>query len=108
MEFYIGQTFMGGWSFAPKGSAYCNGQLLAISQNTALLSLLGTTYGGDRRTTSGLPDLRGRYAMHHGNGSGLTPRPLGQKSGQEGVALNALQMPSHTHTASVKDGTLYP
>ena len=106
MEFYIGQIFMGGWNFAPRGSAYCNGQLLAISQNTALFSLLGTTYGGDGRTTFGLPELRGRYAMHHGNGPALTPRPLGQKSGQEGVALNTLQMPNHTHTAVVKDGTL--
>ena len=73
--------------------------LLAISQNNALFSILGTTYGGDGRTTYGLPDMRGRSAMHSGNGPGLTPRPLGQKSGTTTVTLTSNEMPSHTHSA---------
>ena len=95
---------MFGGNFAPRGWAFCNGQLLAISQNTALFSILGTTYGGDGRTTFGLPDLRGRVPVHSGNGSagpGLTPRPLGQKSGAETNTLNVNQLPSHNHTASL-------
>ena len=100
MEFYIGQIVMGGWNFAPRGTAFCNGQLLSISENQALFSLLGTTYGGDGRTTFGLPDLRGRVPMHQGDGPGLTPRPLGQKSGTETNTLNQNQLPSHTHTFS--------
>lgn len=90
---------MVGFNFAPRGWALCDGQLLPISQNAALFSLLGTTYGGDGRTTFGLPDLRGRAAIHQGSGPGLTPRPMGQKSGAEHVALNASTMPVHGHTA---------
>ena len=96
-EPFIGEIKMFGGNFAPRGWAFCNGQLLAISSNTALFSILGTIYGGDGRTSFGLPDLRGRVAMHAGNGPGLTPRPLGQKSGQEQVTLNTLQIPSHNH-----------
>jgi microcystin-dependent protein len=84
-------------NFAPRGWAFCDGQLLAVSSNDALFSLLGTTYGGDGRTTFGLPDLRGRLAMHAGSGPGLTPRQLGAKSGSEKVSLAAAQVGSHTH-----------
>ena len=86
MEPFIGQIMMFGFNFAPVGWAKCDGQLLAIASNTALFSLLGTTYGGDGRTSFGLPDLRGRFAMHMGQGSGLTnlcgrPQPRGRDSG---------------------------
>lgn len=84
-------------NFAPRGWAFCNGQLLPISQNTALFSLIGTTYGGDGRTTTALPNLQGRAPMHPGRGPGLTPRQLGQKGGTETVNLSEAQMPSHTH-----------
>ncbi|RMG56979.1 MAG: phage tail protein [Bacteroidetes bacterium] len=92
---------MFGGNFAPRGWALCDGQLLAISQNQALFSILGTTYGGDGRTTFGLPDMRGRIPMHPGNGPGLTSRRLGEKTGWESVTLNLSQMPSHTHQGSV-------
>ncbi len=91
---------MFGGNFAPRGWALCDGQLLPINSNQALFSLLGTTYGGDGRTTFGLPDLRGRVSMHPGNGPGLSSRRLGQKGGQEYVILNQTQIPSHSHSAS--------
>lgn len=97
-EPFVGQIMPVGFSFAPRGWALCDGQLLPISQNDALFSLLGTTYGGDGRTTFALPDLRGRVAVHAGHGPGLADRPLGQRGGAEQVALVATQMPSHTHT----------
>lgn len=100
MNPFIGQIIMFGGNFAPRGWAFCDGQLLAIAQNTALFSILGTTYGGDGRTTFGLPDLRGRVAMHEGTGPGLTPRSLGAKGGSETNTLNTTQMPSHNHTAT--------
>ncbi|MEL7059703.1 MAG: tail fiber protein [Acidobacteriota bacterium] len=84
-------------NFAPRGWAFCNGQLLPISQNTALFSLIGTTYGGDGRTTTALPNLKGRAPMHPGRGPGLTSRRLGQRGGVEMVTLSEAQMPSHTH-----------
>ena len=84
-------------NFAPRGWAFCNGQLLPISQNTALFSLVGTTYGGDGRTTFGLPNLQGRVPMHPGNGPGLTARQLGESGGVETVTLAESQMPTHTH-----------
>lgn len=84
-------------NFAPQGWAYCDGQLLAVSQNDALFSLLGTVYGGDGRTTFGLPDLRGRLPIHHGSGPGLTPRNLGSKSGSETATVTTPQLPSHDH-----------
>ena len=96
---FLGEIIMFGGNFAPRGWALCDGTLLAIAQNQALFSLLGTTYGGDGRTTFGLPELRGRLAMHAGNGPGLSSRPLGQKSGSESNTLNETQLPSHTHTA---------
>ncbi len=98
MEPLIGQIILFGGNFAPRGWAFCDGQLLPISSNSALFSILGTTYGGDGRTTFGLPDLRGRVPMHAGSGPGLTPRAIGQKFGVEDVTLTAAQMPNHTHT----------
>jgi microcystin-dependent protein len=101
MEPFIAQIMMFGGNFAPRGWAFCEGQLLPISNNAALFSLIGTIYGGDGRTTFALPDMRGRSPIGQGHGSGLTPRPFGQRGGVESVTLNQLQMPSHTHTASV-------
>jgi microcystin-dependent protein len=98
---YLGQIMPVGFTFAPRGWANCDGQLLSIAQNTALFSLLGTTYGGDGRTTFGLPDLRGRVALHTGTGPGLSPYSLGQKGGVERVTLNETQIPSHTHNVTV-------
>ncbi|AGC76012.1 microcystin-dependent protein [Nonlabens dokdonensis] len=100
MDPFLGEitTFAG--NFAPRGWAFCHGQLLAISQNSALFSILGTTYGGDGRTTFALPDLRGRAAVSQGNGPGLSSYNLGQRGGLESVTLNETQIPSHTHTAS--------
>ncbi len=100
MDPFIAQIVMFGGNFAPRGWANCDGQLLAISQYSALFSLLGTIYGGDGRTTFALPELRGRMAMHTGNGPGLTPRPQGQRSGQETVIQTVAQMANHTHSAS--------
>jgi microcystin-dependent protein len=96
-EPFIAEVRIMGFNFAPRGWAFCDGQLLAISQNTALFSLVGTTYGGDGRVTFGLPDIRGRAAVHPGTGPGLTQRRLGQKGGTETVTLTANQIPSHNH-----------
>jgi microcystin-dependent protein len=85
-------------NFAPRGWAFCNGQLLPVSQNTALFSLIGTTYGGDGRTTTALPNLEGRAPMHPGRGPGLTAKRLGQRGGVETVTLTEAQMPNHNHT----------
>lgn len=90
-------------NFAPRGWAFCNGQLLPISQNTALFSLIGTTYGGDGRTTTALPNLEGRAPMHPGRGPGLTARRLGERGGVETVTLTEAQMPNHNHTAIVSE-----
>lgn len=105
MEPFIGQIIMFGGNFAPRGWALCDGQLLPISQFTALFSILGTTYGGDGRTTFGLPELRGRVAMHPGSGPGLTTRRLGERSGQENVILTTNQIPSHNHGVSISVNT---
>lgn len=86
------------FNFPPKGWAFCNGQLLPISQNTALFALLGTFYGGDGKSTFALPDLQGRAPMHPGEGPGLTPRFLGQADGNETVTLIAAEIPVHSHT----------
>jgi microcystin-dependent protein len=96
-EKYLGEIFMGGWSFCPFGSARLDGQLLSIAENSALFSLLGTQYGGDGRTTFALPDMRGRFAMHPGQGPGLSPRMQGATGGSETNTLTANQMPRHTH-----------
>ena len=96
------QLFTG--NFAPRGWAFCDGQILPISQNTALFSLLGTTYGGDGRTTFALPDLRGRAPIGPRTGHGLTPRRLGELGGQEEHTLITPEMPSHTHIATATSG----
>ena len=102
-EAYIGEIRMFAGNFAPRNWALCNGQLLQISQNQALFSILGTTYGGDGRTTFALPDLRGRVAIHNGDGPGLSPKTLGQKGGTETETLSTDQMPEHTHDLSIKN-----
>lgn len=101
---YIGQIIPFTGNFAPRGWALCDGQLLPISQNQALFSILGTTYGGDGRTTFALPDLRGRLPVHPGHGPGLSVRTLGQRAGSETVTLTANQLPSHSHDVSCTNG----
>jgi microcystin-dependent protein len=97
---FIGQIQMFGFGFAPRGWAFCDGQLLPISSYSALFSLLGTTFGGDGRTTFALPDLRGRSATHVGTGPGLSTITWGQRSGAENVTLTVATMPSHNHLAT--------
>jgi microcystin-dependent protein len=92
-----------GFNFAPIGWALCNGQLLSIAQNTALFSLLGTTYGGDGVSTFALPNLQSRVAVHQGQGSGLSPYVIGSIGGTENVTLLATQMPSHNHLINVNN-----
>ncbi|MCM3628988.1 tail fiber protein [Paenibacillus glycanilyticus] len=99
---YIGEIRMFTGNFAPRGWALCNGQILPISQNTALFSLLGTTYGGDGRVTFALPNLQGRAPMHWGQGPGLTPRDLGETSGEASVTLLQTEIPSHNHLANAQ------
>jgi microcystin-dependent protein len=89
------------FNFAPKGWAMCNGQLLPISQNTALFSLLGTTYGGDGKTTFALPNLQGCAPMQAGQGSGLSLRDLGETGGEQTVTLLQTEIPSHTHATAL-------
>ena len=104
---YIGEIKMFGGNFAIQGYAFCNGQLVAISQNDALFSLIGTTYGGDGQNTFGLPDLRGRIPVHQGTGPGLSTRTLGQTGGSETVTLTTPQIASHNHSfvATSSNGT---
>lgn len=102
---FIGEIKIVGFNFAPIGWALCDGQLLPISQNSALFSLFGTYYGGDGRTTMALPDLRGRYAMHQGTGPGLSGRNIGTKFGTETNTLTEQQMPSHSHGGTVVTST---
>ncbi|MBD3730129.1 MAG: tail fiber protein [Sphingomonadales bacterium] len=103
MEPFIGQIIQGGWNFAPKGFSTCDGQLLAISQNTALFSLLGTSFGGNGQTTFGLPDLRGRSMVHWGTGPGLSPMSIGQSGGNETTTLSSANLPPITlHVSSTK------
>ena len=90
---YIGEIQMVGLNFAPVGWAFCNGQLLAIGSNTALFAILGTTYGGNGQTNFALPDLRGTFPMHQGQGAGLSVRSLGENGGSETVTLNASNIP---------------
>ncbi|MEO6832940.1 MAG: tail fiber protein, partial [Chitinophagaceae bacterium] len=101
MEPILGQICLFGFTFAPKGWALCEGQLMSIAQNTALFSLLGTTYGGDGRTTFGLPDLRGRVPMAFGQGAGLSNHVQGQMGGAEQASLTVGQMPAHSHPTNV-------
>jgi microcystin-dependent protein len=97
-EPFVGEIRMFAGNFAPRGWAFCDGQLLAVSQNDALFSLLGTIYGGDGRTTFGLPDMRGRLPIHAGTGPGLSNRRLGARAGAESVTLTVNQLPPHSHT----------
>src|SRR5438034_4503587 len=94
---FVAEIRLFGFNFAPKGWAMCNGQLLPISQNTALFSLLGTTYGGNGQTTFALPNLQGSVPMGAGQGQGLSVRDLGEAGGSEAVTLLASEMPAHTH-----------
>lgn len=98
---YIGEVTMFAGNFAPRGWAFCDGQLLPISQYNALFSILGTIYGGDGRTTFALPDLRGRMPMGPGSGPGLTPRREGQKGGSETHTLGIPEMPNHGHSPTL-------
>jgi microcystin-dependent protein len=102
-EPFVGEIKMFAGNFAPRGFAFCDGQLLAVSQNDALFSLFGTIYGGDGKTTFGLPDLRGRIPLHQGQGPGLSNRKLGSKGGAEKETLTLNQMPGHMHTAQASD-----
>ena len=97
---FIGQIMCAGFNFAPRGWAELNGQILAINQNTALFSLLGTQYGGNGQTTFALPDMRGRVLLHAGQGPGLTQREQGTSGGAEEVTLNNAQLPAHNHTVT--------
>ena len=99
MDPFIGQIIMFAGNFAPRDWAFCDGQLLPISQNQSLYSILGTTYGGDGRTTFGLPDFRGRVPIGQGQGNGLTTRRMGEQIGIEEVTLSTAQMPIHSHAA---------
>lgn len=103
-EPFLGEIRLFGFNFPPRGWAFCNGALMAISQNTALFSLLGTTYGGDGRTTFALPDLRGRAAVHPGQGPGLSDIRLGELGGAEVTTLTINNMPSHNHTVNASPG----
>ena len=94
---FVGEIRIFAGNFAPTGWALCNGQLLPISQNTALFSILGTNFGGDGRTNFGLPNLQARFPLHAGAGPGLTLRQLGESDGVPSVALGTAQIPSHGH-----------
>ncbi|MCH7410707.1 tail fiber protein [Belliella sp. DSM 111904] len=103
MEPFIGQIMMFAGDFAPRGWAFCGGQILPISQYQALFALIGTTYGGDGKSTFALPDLRGRGPIHFGNGPGLAPVIQGQAGGTEEVTLNTSNLPPHNHMVSVSN-----
>src|SRR5215217_2358507 len=98
MDPFVAEIRIFPFNFAPKGWAFCDGQLLPISQNTALFSLLGTTYGGDGKSTFALPDLQGDAPMHPGQGSGLSLHDLGESGGSETVTLISNEMPLHNHS----------
>lgn len=102
---FIGQVILFAGNFAPRGWAFCNGQLLPIAQYTAVFSILGTTYGGNGQTTFGLPDLRGRAAISAGQGPGLSNISLGEMAGTEQVTLTQNEMPMHTHRAMGESAT---
>jgi microcystin-dependent protein len=99
IEPYLGQIMLISWNFAPKGWAFCNGQLLPINQNQALFALLGTTYGGNGQTTFALPDFRDRLPNHWGQGPGLANRALGERAGESAHTLLLTELPAHTHVA---------
>src|SRR5262245_10977384 len=103
---FVAEIRIFGFNFAPRGWALCNGQVLPISQNTALFALLGSTYGGDGKTTFALPDLQGRVPMHPGQGPGLSLHDLGETGGTAAVTLQPSEMPAHTHTLGVQTALL--
>ena len=102
-EAYIGEVRLFAGNFEPRNWAFCRGQLIAIRQNTALFSILGTTYGGDGRTTFGLPDFRDHVGIGVGQGPGLSARVLGETGGEENVTLSTQDMPSHIHGVVMTD-----
>lgn len=106
MNPFLAQIVMFAGNFAPRGWALCNGQLLPIASNQALFSLLGTTYGGDGRTTFALPDLRSRSPIHAGRGPGLSDIKLGQRGGIETKTLTVLELPNHFHNAGTLKGSI--
>lgn len=97
MEPFVAEIRIFPFNFAPRGWAFCDGQIMSISQNTALFSLLGTTYGGDGRSTFALPDMQGNVPMHPGQGPGLSRHDLGEMSGVDSVSLLEAEIPAHTH-----------
>lgn len=107
-EPFIAEIRIFAGNFAPRGWALCDGQLLPIAQNTALFSLIGTTYGGDGRTTTALPNLQNRAPMHPGRGPGLTARKLGERVGVETETLTEAQIPPHSHTARADNSVGLP
>lgn len=102
---FLAEIRMFAGNFAPNGWALCNGQLMPISQNTALFSLLGTTYGGDGTSTFGLPDLRGSAPMQQGQGPGLSQRYLGESGGENAVTLQVSEMPNHRHMVNAVEAS---
>ncbi|HEV7642880.1 MAG TPA: tail fiber protein [Pyrinomonadaceae bacterium] len=104
---FLGQVQQFGFQFAPRGWAFCNGQLMSIAQNTALFALLGTTYGGDGVTTFAVPDMRGRIGLHFGQGPGLSNYDQGQASGTESVTLLSTQIPIHPHLLLASSGQTF-
>jgi microcystin-dependent protein len=102
---FVAEIRMFAGNFAPAGWAFCNGQLLAISSNTALFSLIGTFYGGNGTSNFGLPNLQGMAPMHQGNGAGLTQRVLGEMGGENAVTLLASEVPPHSHTYNCGSGS---
>ena len=100
-EAFLGEIRLFGFNFAPVGWAFCNGQLLPISENQALFALLGTIFGGNGTTTFALPNLQSRVPIHFGQGPGLTPYVMGESAGTETITLTSQQMPQHNHTVNV-------
>ncbi|MGE6434667.1 phage tail protein [Shewanella baltica] len=98
---FIGQISMFAGNFAPRGWAFCNGQLLSVSQNSALFAILGTTYGGNGQTTFALPNLQGRVPVHQGQSPGMSQYNLGQTGGTENVTLTANELPAHVHSVAL-------
>jgi len=104
MDPFLGEIRVFGFNFAPQGWAQCNGQILSIAQNTALFSLLATTYGGDGVTTFALPNLQGRAPVHSGQGAGLPVVVQGEIGGAASVTLNTTQLPAHSHPVNCQSG----
>jgi microcystin-dependent protein len=102
---FIGEIRMFGGNFAPAGWAFCNGQVIPISENDTLFNLIGTTYGGDGQETFALPNLQSRVPVHMGQGPGLSNYTIGQMGGVETVTLTTNQIPSHTHAPTANNGT---